>query len=151
MSWEIFHGPKKVAFDPPPDWRLLPSTWPEDQTGPDDGPTGLTRQALDHPLDISLEDKILPGGKVALVTDDGARQTPIKDMLPVVIDRLAKLGVPGDNIDIIVAAGNPRGHGPGRADGQVRPTDRGRVPDSPARLPVRRPGPGGPVEHRDGD
>ena len=57
MSWEIFHGPKKVAFDPPPDWRLLPSTWPEDQTGPDDGPTGLTRQALDHPLDISLEDK----------------------------------------------------------------------------------------------
>lgn len=105
MSWEIFHGPKKVAFNPPPDWRLLPSTWPEDQTGPGGGPTELTRQALDNPLDISLEDKILPGGKVALVTDDGARQTPIKDMLPVVIDRLAKLGVAADDIDIIVAAG----------------------------------------------
>ena len=105
MSWEIFYGPKKVAFEPPPDWRLLPATWPEDQAGPGGGPAELTRQALNNPLDVSLDQKILPGQKVVLATDDGARQTPIKDMLPVVIDRLAKLGAPAENIDIISAAG----------------------------------------------
>jgi lactate racemase len=67
--------------------------------------------AIDHPFggkDILGLVKHGSGRRVALLVDDGTRTTPHKKILPVVLDRLNKAGIPDRNITAIIAVGTHR-------------------------------------------
>ena len=66
-------------------------------------------EALDQPIGTGrLEDMVRPDDRVALVVDDLSRPTPIRRILPVLLDRLADAGVPDRQITVVIALGTHR-------------------------------------------
>jgi nickel-dependent lactate racemase len=62
-----------------------------------------------EPVGCSPLKKIAKGKKrVLIVTDDNTRQTPLKNILPIVVDELKKAGVRDNQIKILVASGTHR-------------------------------------------
>ncbi|RUL88987.1 lactate racemase domain-containing protein [Tautonia sociabilis] len=99
--------------DGPPMALSPPSRWPEpevilpDLSGPiADYPSAL-RAALDAPEGPlgRLETLVGPGTSVAIVVDDPSRWTPVREALPIVLDRLRSAGVSEDRISISVGVG----------------------------------------------
>jgi hypothetical protein len=73
-----------------------------------DYPAALTR-ALDEPIGgPPLAELVRPGASVAVVVDDPSRWTPVREALPVVLDRLRALGVHREAITISVGVGRHR-------------------------------------------
>ncbi len=77
-----------------------------DLTGPvADYPAAL-RAALGSPVDAPrLEDQLAPGRSVAIVVDDPSRWTPVREALPIVLERLHAAGVRADDVTISVGVG----------------------------------------------
>jgi nickel-dependent lactate racemase len=68
--------------------------------------TDLIRDAIETPIDSSrLEQLIHPHSTIAIVVDDHTRPTPTKDMLKIVLQKLADLGVQDERITITVGNG----------------------------------------------
>ena len=88
-----------------------PEGWAADVSWPDlSGAIGDYQDALNRALEHpeggeSLESMVGPGGKVAIVVDDPSRWTPVKDVLPRVIERLLAAGVRPSDISISVGVG----------------------------------------------
>jgi lactate racemase len=67
--------------------------------------------ALDNPIGSPrLEEIAGPGEKVVIITSDVTRPMPSYKVLPPVIKRLSKAGVPDNDITIVFALGNHRKH-----------------------------------------
>lgn len=67
--------------------------------------------AMDHPIGSEkLEDLVRPGMQVAIVTSDISRPLPSYEVLPSVIDRLNRAGVPDSDIKVVFALGSHRTH-----------------------------------------
>ncbi len=67
--------------------------------------------ALNNPIGKArLEDSVKPGMKVAIVTSDITRPCPSDKILPLVINRLSKAGIPNEDITIAFALGSHRKH-----------------------------------------
>lgn len=67
--------------------------------------------ALDNPLGSPLLEKIVRSGeKVLIVTSDITRPMPSYKVLPSVISRLTKAGIPDTDITVVFALGNHRKH-----------------------------------------
>ena len=65
--------------------------------------------ALDNPIGSrKLEEIISKGKTVAVIIDDSSRPTPQSQILPVVLERIEKAGVPRKDIKIVVALGSHR-------------------------------------------
>ncbi len=89
----------------PPDWPTPDVTWPDLDGALDDYPAALTK-ALDAPEGgRRLEDGIGPGTTVAIVVDDPSRWTPVREALPVLLDRLHRAGVKREDVSISVGVG----------------------------------------------
>jgi hypothetical protein len=74
----------------------------------EDYPSAL-RRALEHPIgQTRLESLVGPGKRVAIVVDDPSRWTPVREALPIVIERLRKLGVSNADISVSVGIGRHR-------------------------------------------
>jgi nickel-dependent lactate racemase len=74
------------------------------------GITPLTDQmiasAIDNPIGSScLEDRLEVSSKVAIVVDDATRPTPTRRIIPLVLQKLSKIGIPDKNIAITIATG----------------------------------------------
>jgi hypothetical protein len=94
----------------------LPIEWPDrwaepevvrpDLDGPlDDYPAALAG-ALDSPLGADrLERQVGPGSKVAIVVDDPSRWTPVRESLPIVLERLKAANVRPEDVSISVGVG----------------------------------------------
>jgi hypothetical protein len=79
--------------------------WPDLAGVVDDYPEALSR-ALEAPEGIArLEDQAVPGHKVAIVVDDPSRWTPVRAVLPVVLERLHTRGLRPGDITISVGVG----------------------------------------------
>jgi lactate racemase len=66
----------------------------------------LVRQALDRPLGCPpLEEIVRPGEKVVIVTSDITRYTGSEHYLPVLVERLNRIGIADGDIEIIIALG----------------------------------------------
>ena len=52
-----------------------------------------------------LEDSVRPGSTIAIVVDDPSRWTPVREALPLVLDRLHAAGVRKENVTISVGVG----------------------------------------------
>lgn len=91
------------------DW---PTTWnPPEIVLPnlslpiDDYPSQLA-DALNTPLGTTrIEESVSPSSRIAIVVDDPSRWTPVREALPLILDRLTAAGVPRENITISVGVG----------------------------------------------
>ncbi len=67
--------------------------------------------ALDFPVaSPRLEELVRPGQKIVIVTSDISRPMPSAKVLPPVLKRLEKAGIPDEDITIVFALGSHRGH-----------------------------------------
>ena len=72
-------------------------------------PKKLIQKALNNPLNsLRLEERVQPNDKVLIVCDDLTRPTPADLLLPLILDRLNKAGVPDSDIEILFALGTHR-------------------------------------------
>lgn len=79
-------------------------------------------EALDQPIGTPcLEDMVRPGDQVALVVDDLSRPTPIARILPILLDRLARAGVPDRQITVVIALGTHRPMTPAEIKARIGP------------------------------
>lgn len=70
---------------------------------------GAIEQALDHPIDQAPpETMVKPADRVLLVSDDITRSTPADRIIPALLSRLNKAGIPDDQISCIIALGTHR-------------------------------------------
>jgi lactate racemase len=90
----------------------LPSTWDRiqfdraDRSNPIvDYRAALTR-ALDEPIGgLDLINGLHAGSAIALVVDDPSRWTPVPEALPLILDRLQRIGIRDHNVSISVGVG----------------------------------------------
>jgi lactate racemase len=68
------------------------------------------KQALDDPLESPpLASLVRLGSRVALVVDDPSRWTPVREALPIVLNRLLEVGVRREDVTISVGVGRHHG------------------------------------------
>jgi len=76
---------------------------------PHPDPGALVRLALDHPVGSPRLEQIAQSGKtVAVLVDDATRKTPVKLILPEVLNRLESAGIKERDISIVIALGTHR-------------------------------------------
>jgi nickel-dependent lactate racemase len=69
-------------------------------------PESTIERAIDNPIGAPRLEKLLrPGSRVSILVDDITRPTPTRQMLAVLLPRLASLGVPDARINITIACG----------------------------------------------
>ncbi len=69
-------------------------------------PESIIARALDTPIGSPrLEELLRPESRVSIVVDDITRPTPTRQMLGVLLPRLASLGIPDARINITIACG----------------------------------------------
>ena len=67
--------------------------------------------ALDAPVGaLRLEELVKPGQKIAVITSDITRPMPSKQVLPSVLRRLERAGIPKNDITVVFALGSHRRH-----------------------------------------
>jgi hypothetical protein len=94
-----------MVLELPPEWATAEVVWPDLSGAIADYPTALQR-ALDAPEGVArFEDQVGPGRKVAIVVDDPSRWTPVREVLPAVLDRLHARGIGPEDITISVGVG----------------------------------------------
>ena len=69
----------------------------------------LLLQRIKHPVGCEpLEEMISPSEKILILIEDNTRNTPVKKILPVLIDYLKACGIGPDDIEILTAPGTHR-------------------------------------------
>jgi nickel-dependent lactate racemase len=72
-------------------------------------PRDEIRRSLKNPIGTpSLQELVGPKAKVVIIGDDITRPTPQSIIVPVLLDELNAVGVPDDNIQVIIALGTHR-------------------------------------------
>ncbi|MBU2497859.1 MAG: nickel-dependent lactate racemase, partial [Proteobacteria bacterium] len=106
MEHAIHYGEERLTFSMPPGWDLLSRTLPPEREGSDLTVSELTIKALRHPLgETAVGDVLKAGKRVAIVTDDGTRATPVREMLPPLLEELMRRGIRKEDVDIVVGLG----------------------------------------------
>ena len=83
-----------LAPAPPTGWPAADVVWPDLSGVLDDyHPARVLAGCSTRRLTARLEDQVGPGSKVAIVVDDPSRWTPVREALPIVLDRLLARGV----------------------------------------------------------
>lgn len=102
-------GSEQISLKLPEKWRIQGILQPCSMPGVSD--VGLeTRRAIQSPFGMArLRELYQPGKKVALVMSDGSRPTPVKNMLPAVLEELKLSGLRWQDITLIPAIGLHRG------------------------------------------
>jgi lactate racemase len=97
---------ERVFFPLPSGWNTIDSV----QTGNEEPPgtvTEMVRNSLKRPVSVySFQNAKLNGQKIAIIIDDGTRPTPVREILPVLLENLKQQNAAEDNIKIIVAVGS---------------------------------------------
>lgn len=104
----LFRKKGNLEVDLPKDWELLQTLYKEDLKVR--SPLGdLIEGALDHPIDSRpLEEMLKSGSRVAIVVDDVTRPTPVRELLPPLLRRIHRCGVPEKDVDIVIGVGTHR-------------------------------------------
>lgn len=105
QSLTIPWGPREaLTLRPPDSWRLADIAGPDLEGPLEDYPAALAA-ALDA-MEPSLDAAVEP--PVAIVIDDPSRWTPVREALPIILDRLERAGIFGDAITLNVGVGRHR-------------------------------------------
>lgn len=95
----------QLPLELPPAWPPANVFWPKV-----DGVVADYAGALNHAVEVPegaprIEDQVGPGAKIAIVVDDPSRWTPVREALPIVLDRLDRAGVRPGDVTISVGVG----------------------------------------------
>jgi nickel-dependent lactate racemase len=102
----VFVGGKEMEFDVPPGWEIICQSAPRKTLASEDSIRDMVHRSLQNPIGSArIRELANPSSKVAILVDDDTRPTPVKDVLPLVLQELHDCNVPKENIDIIVAVG----------------------------------------------
>jgi nickel-dependent lactate racemase len=102
----VFVKGEKRQFDLPPAWEIICQTAPRKAPASRKSVEELVTRSLENPIASGkIRDLAKPSSKVAILVDDDTRPTPVKDVLPFVLEELSDCNVPRENIDIVVAVG----------------------------------------------
>ncbi len=106
----------------------LPAGWAVQQTIFKEGRSSeasaseLMMKALTNPIaSPRLEELLKPGCTVAIVVDDLTRSTPVRDLLPGLLEVIESRGVPKENVDIVIGNGTHRAMDDKEIEGRVGP------------------------------
>jgi nickel-dependent lactate racemase len=105
MSLYINYEGKRVDFNLPKGWKVISG---QDRPAAPvvKDPAAEVARALDHPIGSGkIEDLARPGMEVVLLFDDLQRPTPAHLVLPRMMDRLNKAGIPDERIRAVCALG----------------------------------------------
>jgi nickel-dependent lactate racemase len=69
----------------------------------------MVRDSLKHPISTKpLNEIVKSDQRVTLIVDDLTRPTPVKQLLPFLFEELSEVGIPDQNIKIVIALGTHR-------------------------------------------
>jgi len=106
MRYFLHHGHDRVSFDSPQGWELFTDALPLEVSEPTTSISQRTKEAMAQCIgETRLEDTLTPEKRVVILTDDNARPTPVREMLPVLMKRLLTGGISKEDIDIVVGSG----------------------------------------------
>jgi nickel-dependent lactate racemase len=96
---------EKLCFSLPGGWKVLSAVDKPPIPGVKDS-LAEVRRALDNPIGSpKLEEIAKPGMEVALLFDDLQRPTPVNFVMPEILDRLNRAGIPDDRVWAVCAIG----------------------------------------------
>ena len=96
---------ERLTLNLPGGWPRPETVWPDLSGILSDYPRALG-EALASPLGCGrIEDQVSAGSRVAIVVDDPSRWTPVKEALPLLLDRLRAAGVNDRDIKIVAGVG----------------------------------------------
>lgn len=96
---------EKLCFSLPPQWKVLCAEDKPFIPGVVDS-LAEVRRALDNPIGSArLEEMAKPGMEVALLFDDLQRPTPVDLLMPEMLNRLNRAGIPDDRVWAVCALG----------------------------------------------
>jgi nickel-dependent lactate racemase len=102
----IFVEGEEKQFDIPPGWEIICQSAPRKTSASRDSVGRMVTRSLENPIGSGrIWDLANPGSKVAILVDDDTRPTPVKDVLPLVLQQLHDCNVSRENIDIVIAVG----------------------------------------------
>jgi len=102
----VFVKGRKVQLAIPPKWETVCQSTPRKTSASEPSIRGMVHRSLENPVaSVRIRELANPSSKVAILVDDDTRPTPVKDVLPLVLQELHDSNVPKENIDIIVAVG----------------------------------------------
>jgi len=110
IPWHAWYGDKPLHLEFPESWTAQ-AYWPDDAPGIDDD--GI-EAAFDNPIGVpsieTLAQQCLSKGPciVSIAVDDISRPTPAARVMPVLMHRLASVGIDLDNVRVIMAVGMHR-------------------------------------------
>ena len=120
MEITLPYGDKKVSFRVD-EQRFLRMYDPVEAPAAADFEAEI-RSAIEHPIGTpKLEEIVFPGAKINIIVDDASRPTPVSRILPVVLEKLAQIGVMESQVRIIVALGSHRHMTPDELSERVGP------------------------------
>jgi len=104
-----FYKGQAISFQLPAGWKLLAMAEPRESKSPA-SLEAMVIKALQNPIGIPPLSRILPRSnkRVAIVSDDQARPTPVGAVLLPLLAELNRLGVKDQDIDVVVAPGTHR-------------------------------------------
>jgi lactate racemase len=104
----VRYGDEKWYFDPPPGWNVLTFESFHDRPHEADA-AQLTRNALNNPVRSSpLRKRLTRSDTVAVIIEDQTRASPKRIILRALLQELDEIGVPHQNISMVVALGTHR-------------------------------------------
>jgi lactate racemase len=105
MEIYVNYEGRRIPFSIPPGWNLISGQdKPQAPSAPD--PLMEVRRALDNPVGSpKIEQLARPGMGVVLLFDDLQRPTPADLVLPEIMNRLNKAGIPDSRIKAVCAIG----------------------------------------------
>jgi len=96
---------EKLCFSLPPNWKVLSAVDKPFIPGVKDSLAEVQR-ALDNPIGSpKLEEIAKPGMEVALLFDDLQRPTPVNLVIPEMLNRLNRAGIPDNRVWAVCAIG----------------------------------------------
>ena len=105
----ILYGNQKVHFKIPPAWKLLTFADLIDQPVPRDI-SELTKKTLRNPIQSSpLKDRLSSSDRVAVLIEDLTRASPKRLILESLLEELDDVGIPNNNISVVISLGTHRG------------------------------------------
>jgi nickel-dependent lactate racemase len=105
-----FYKGKEISFNLPDGWNLLAMAEPKDVPGlPDVG--ARVRELLANPIGMPPLAEVmagLPNTKTVIVSEDQTRPSPVHQILEPLWAELNRLGIPNEDISVIVGRGTHR-------------------------------------------
>ncbi|NIQ40361.1 MAG: nickel-dependent lactate racemase [Proteobacteria bacterium] len=97
---------EKVEFRIPQAWRIICQSAPPKGSSSASSTESLVRSALDSPVGSKrIKDLVNPDSQLAILVDDDTRPTPVREVLPPLLEALDDCHVSREKIDIVIAVG----------------------------------------------